>query len=204
MTKDARPTQSQLKHQAILDAAAAEFRAHGFQGTSMDRISERAQVSKRTVYNHFPSKDDLFRAILSDVWTRGIAVSDIPFRSDAGLEDQLTEIARAEIDYLSKEESLELARALMVATMQAPELASSTLEELLELDVGIVAWVRAATEHGALSVADPEMAGHQFKALIKAFAFWPQVMLGQPPLSQDEADAVIASAIEVFLAAYRA
>ena len=203
MTKDARPTQSQLKHQAILDAAAAEFRAHGFQGTSMDRISERAQVSKRTVYNHFPSKDDLFRAILSDVWTRGIAVSDIPFRSDAGLEDQLTEIARAEIDYLSKEESLELARALMVATMQAPELASSTLEELLELDVGIVAWVRAATEHGALSVADPEMAGHQFKALIKAFAFWPQAMLGQPPLSQDEADAVIASAIEVFLAAYK-
>ena len=92
----------------------------------------------------------------------------------------------------------------MVATMQAPELASSTLEELLELDVGVVAWVRAAAEHGALSVADPEMAGHQFKALIKAFAFWPQAMLGQPPLSQDEAEAVIASAIEVFLAAYRA
>jgi len=203
MTKDARPTQSQLKHQAILDAAAAEFRACGFQGTSMDRISERASVSKRTVYNHFPSKDDLFRAILSDVWTRGLAVTDFPFRGDASLEDQLTEIARAEIDYLSNEESLELARALMVATMQAPELASSTLEELLELDVGIVAWVKAAAEHGALSVTDPEMAGHQFKALIKAFAFWPQVMMGQPPLSGSEADAVIASAIKVFLAAYR-
>ncbi len=203
MAKEAKFTQSQRKHQAILDSAAAEFRTRGYNCTSMDRISERAGVSKRTVYNHFPSKDDLFRAILNDVWTRGLAVTDIPFRSDASLEDQLTEIALAEIDFLSNEESLELARALVVAAMQAPELASSTLEELLELDTGIAAWVRAAGEHGVLSVGDPEMAGHQFKALIKAFAFWPQVMMGQPPLGRTEAETVISSAVRVFLAAYR-
>ena len=63
--------------------------------------------------------------------------------------------------------------------------------------------VRAAADHGALSVTDPEMAGHQFKALIKAFAFWPQVMMGQPPLKKSESEEVIASAIEVFLAAYQ-
>ena len=204
MTKDQTPTRSQLKHQAILEAAAAEFRAHGFQGTSMDRISERAQVSKRTVYNHFPSKDDLFRAILSDVWTSGLAATDIPFRSEVGLEDQLIEIARAEMKYLAQEEFFELARALMAASMQAPELAAPTIEELMKLDTGVVAWVRAANEHGALSVTDAEMAGHQFKALIKAFAFWPQVMMGRPPLSEVEAKAVISSAIDVFLAAYRA
>ena len=55
-----------------------------------------------------------------------------------------------------------------------------------------------------LSVNDPEVAGHHFKALVKAFAFWPQLMMGQPPLSGAEADAVIASAIRVFLAAYKA
>jgi TetR/AcrR family transcriptional regulator of autoinduction and epiphytic fitness len=204
MTKESKPTQSQLKHQAILEAAAVEFRNHGFQGTSMDRIAERAQVSKRTVYNHFPSKDDLFRAILTDVWTRGVAVSNIPYRAEDSLEEQLAEIAGAEIDYFANQEALELARALMAATLQAPELAAPVLEELLEMDTGIVKWVRAATEHGALREADPEMAGHQFKALIKAFAFWPQMMMGQPPLSGPEADAVIASAVEVFLAAYRA
>ena len=51
---------------------------------------------------------------------------------------------------------------------------------------------------------NPEMAGHQFKALIKTFAFWPQVMMGQPPLSRDESEAVIASAIDVFLSADKA
>ena len=52
------------KRDAIVVAAIAEFREHGFAGTSMDRIAAAAEVSKRTVYNHFPSKDDLFAEIL--------------------------------------------------------------------------------------------------------------------------------------------
>jgi TetR/AcrR family transcriptional regulator of autoinduction and epiphytic fitness len=77
------------------------------------------------------------------------------------------------------------------------------LVELL-LFLHYTVWVRAAAEHGALSVADAEMAGHQFKALIKDFAFWPQMVMGQPPLSEGDTEAVISSAIRVFLAAYRA
>jgi len=55
-----------------------------------------------------------------------------------------------------------------------------------------------------LGVTDAEMAGQQFMALIKLLAFWPQIMTGQPPLSAEQAEAVIASAIEVFLSAYGA
>ena len=104
----------------------------------------------------------------------------------------------------SADEFLELARALIAAVTQTPELAGSVLEELGQRDLGIVAWVRAASEHGSLAVDDAEMAGQQFLALIKAFAFWPQVMKGRPPLSASEAEAVVASAIRVFLAGYRA
>jgi TetR/AcrR family transcriptional regulator of autoinduction and epiphytic fitness len=43
------------KRGQILDAAVAEFQERGFAGASMDRIAERANVSKRTVYNHFDS-----------------------------------------------------------------------------------------------------------------------------------------------------
>ncbi|MET0129737.1 MAG: helix-turn-helix domain-containing protein, partial [Stenotrophomonas chelatiphaga] len=65
MTLPDRPTRlTDRKRAAILDAAVAEFRAFGFAGTSMDRIAATAEVSKRTVYNHFASKDELFTAIL--------------------------------------------------------------------------------------------------------------------------------------------
>ncbi|MCF5632840.1 TetR family transcriptional regulator, partial [Pseudomonas syringae] len=46
------------KREAIVLAAIAEFGDRGFEITSMDRIAARAEVSKRTVYNHFPSKEE--------------------------------------------------------------------------------------------------------------------------------------------------
>ena len=62
-----RPAPARLtdrKRAAILDAAEAEFRQAGYEATSMDRIAASAGVSKRTVYNHFPSKEVLFAQIL--------------------------------------------------------------------------------------------------------------------------------------------
>ena len=47
-----------------MQAAIDEFRGNGFEATSMDRIAATAGVSKRTVYNHFPSKEALFAEIL--------------------------------------------------------------------------------------------------------------------------------------------
>jgi TetR/AcrR family transcriptional regulator of autoinduction and epiphytic fitness len=44
------------KREAIIQAAIAEFRANGFDITSMDKIAATAGVSKRTVYNHFPAR----------------------------------------------------------------------------------------------------------------------------------------------------
>ena len=43
----------------ILDAAESLFYREGIHATGVERIAEEAQVSKRTLYRHFPSKNDL-------------------------------------------------------------------------------------------------------------------------------------------------
>ena len=43
----------------ILDAAERLFYREGIHATGVERIAEEAQVSKRTLYRHFPSKNDL-------------------------------------------------------------------------------------------------------------------------------------------------
>jgi AcrR family transcriptional regulator len=48
----------------VLDAALALFLERGYDGTSMVAIAEAAGVSKPVVYACFPSKDELFRALL--------------------------------------------------------------------------------------------------------------------------------------------
>jgi AcrR family transcriptional regulator len=50
----------------LLDAARDVFVAQGYHATAMDTIAERAGVSKPVLYRHFPSKLDLYLALLDD------------------------------------------------------------------------------------------------------------------------------------------
>jgi AcrR family transcriptional regulator len=45
---------------AILDAARSKFDRFGFKKTTVDEIAREARISKRTIYEHFKDKEDLF------------------------------------------------------------------------------------------------------------------------------------------------
>lgn len=51
----------------LVDAALTVFSAEGFQGATMDSVAAEAGVTKPVLYQHFPSKRDLFRGLLHDV-----------------------------------------------------------------------------------------------------------------------------------------
>jgi len=48
------------RREAIFSAAVKCFNKNGYYKTSMDMIAERAKMTKRGVYYHFKSKDELF------------------------------------------------------------------------------------------------------------------------------------------------
>ena len=48
----------------LLEAALEVFTAAGYHAAAMDEIADRAQVSKPVLYQHFPSKLDLYLAVL--------------------------------------------------------------------------------------------------------------------------------------------
>ena len=49
----------------LLVAARDVFAAHGYHAAAMDDIAERAGVSKPVLYQHFPGKLELYRALLT-------------------------------------------------------------------------------------------------------------------------------------------
>src|ERR1041384_5541097 len=49
----------------LIDTAISLFNRHGFHATGVDRIVAVAKVAKKTLYAHFPSKEDLILAALS-------------------------------------------------------------------------------------------------------------------------------------------
>jgi AcrR family transcriptional regulator len=54
--------------QVILAAAVAEFARHGKAGARMERIADAAQINKRLIYYYFQSKEQLFLAVLEQVY----------------------------------------------------------------------------------------------------------------------------------------
>ena len=50
--------------QRIVETAERLFYAEGIRAVGIDRIIAEAEVAKMTLYNHFPSKDDLILAVL--------------------------------------------------------------------------------------------------------------------------------------------
>ena len=57
----------------IIDSAAGAFLTAGFDGTSMDDVSEAAGVSRLLVYRIFDTKEHLYRAVLASVTDEFIA-----------------------------------------------------------------------------------------------------------------------------------
>ncbi|NIA52270.1 TetR/AcrR family transcriptional regulator [Massilia sp. TW-1] len=59
-----RPANEALR-QTIVDAAGELFVELGFQGTTMDKVAQRAKISKLSIYRHFENKEALFSASMA-------------------------------------------------------------------------------------------------------------------------------------------
>jgi AcrR family transcriptional regulator len=71
------PRDSTATKTRILEAATAEFAAHGLAGARVDRLAERAGANKQLIYAYFGSKEGLFDATMSVHIQR--LLDDVPF-----------------------------------------------------------------------------------------------------------------------------
>jgi len=82
--------------QRILDAAYGLFWRQGFVRVSMDQIAERANVTKRTLYQRFRSKDDLIAAALarsSELAIDRLEKFQLPANRDAMIDSCFAQLA---------------------------------------------------------------------------------------------------------------
>ena len=190
------------KRGQIIDAAVVEFRENGFSGASMDRISARADVSKRTVYNHFESKDVLFRAILDIMGERANRAFDIAYVPGKPIYDQLIDLGWAEGVLLTDPDFMKLARMVVGETMRDPVLATEMNQKMARIAV-FREFIEAAAKDGALNVPDLDRATDQFLGLIKAEGFWPVIFTGEI-VDRTRMTAIIEATVRMFLKEYAA
>ena len=59
----------------ILKAACTEFSENGYDSTKMEQIAKRVGIGKSTIYEYFPSKNELLKA--SCEWIFGTILCDV-------------------------------------------------------------------------------------------------------------------------------
>lgn len=188
------------KHTQIIEAAVVEFQENGFAYASMDRISSRACVSKRTLYKHFESKENLFRSIVMELSGRLEGMQDIRYVPGRDVRAQLLDLAWAEGRILLRPDVMAMARMIISETLRNPVLAEEA-QGKLDKTATFVSMLRDAAADGQLDVPDAETAGQEFIGLIKAKAFWPMMFSGSV-VSEDEMALIVESAVDMMMSRY--
>ncbi|WP_170560806.1 TetR/AcrR family transcriptional regulator [Ruegeria atlantica] len=193
-------TPNASKHAQIIEAAVVEFQEKGFAAASMDRISAQAEVSKRTLYKYFESKENLFRSIVLELSNRFAAVRDVRYEKGRDIREQLTDLAWAEGRVLMLPEVMAMARMVISETLRNPDLAAAAQGKLDKTAI-FIEMLKDAAEDGQLRIENPEQAGQEFIGLIKSRAFWPMVFTGNV-LNEAEMTATIESSVDMILSRY--
>lgn len=190
------------KRQDILDAALVEFGDIGFAAARINRIAELASVSKRTLYNHFESKEALFDAIIDKLIADGGCLQVGEYDPDSPVEEQLRKAAEAYVPFIEDGTYLALARVVTSEFVRDPKLSRRMFERDEMQKNPFADLIKEAMDAGKLREADSVYAATQFMSNIKAFLYWPRLMIGADMPPKEQVDQIISDAVTMFMALY--
>ena len=130
---DTRRRRKAERPQEILEAAFLEFSRHGYATTTLDRIAERAGVTKGTIYVYFENKEHLFISMVREITKASLdTVHEMFERHDGSTADLL----RAQFSFIYQhivedKRRREVVRMLIAEAPRFPELADRYHEEIL-------------------------------------------------------------------------
>ena len=190
---------TEKKRENIINAAIEEFREQGFLGAKTTSIAKRANVSSRTLYNHFESKEALFEAISEIMIERNWSMEPVPYDPQRDLADQLKDALWRYVGVITEETAIGLNRMVMSELIRDLDRSRQFFAETETHNYPITRLISEAMDAGAIRKADPALATSQLLALTKNFFFWPEFFLGESPTPKTVMDDCVA----MFLAHYK-
>ncbi|EQA99046.1 AcrR family transcriptional regulator [Sphingobium wenxiniae] len=191
------------RRDAILNVAAHYFLENGYAGTTMSGIAATLGGSKGTLWNHFPSKEELFASVLEQV-TATYRAHLYEILDPCG--DLVTTLHRVCVSLLQKvtsPEAISLHRLVMSEAGRFPEMGRIFYERAPRLTRGLIAdFLAGAMERGQLRKDDPQAASRVLTALVTSGCH-QQMLVGR--ISAATLDMIAAEAdfaVGIFMRAY--
>jgi AcrR family transcriptional regulator len=179
---------SETLDQHILAIASRLFIENGYAGTSIEQIAAAAGAGKQTIYRRYESKEDLFKAAITDLGEMLLRSAAIAEASSADPLTSLRETCRAWLDIATMPEAIAINRVLIADAYRFPSLADYVRDRVAEpFHVVILRLIRSAREAGQIrSDLDDELTSRVLSGLLTGWTL-NQALLGRVWLA-DEVD----------------
>ena len=186
------------RRQRLCEVAASVFLRDGYAAASMDEVARLAAMSKRTLYQVFPSKAALFEAT--------IAAALVPVTLDTDLEREpdlrraLTGILVAAAEHLLHERQIGIFRLAIGERHCSPELAAATLRVLTSRGSrALERRLAAEAAAGRLALASPVGAARMLYGMVLGSAQLRLLLGVREPPTRAEITALAQDAVALFL-----
>lgn len=187
------------RRKAFVDAGRSAFLSQGYAGTVMSSIASRVGGSKTTLWSYFPSKEELFTAVVDDIVEQYGEALLIEMPLDEEMIVVMRRYAVVLMMTLLSQPILALFRLVAGEAERFPHLAAQFYARGPKPGKArLAAYLDQKMEQGMMRRGDPEVAGQQFVALCQAGVYQKAVLglAGGASLEQIEED--IDAALDCF------
>jgi len=201
-----RPTkeQAEARQAALLDCAMKHFLDKGFEQTTLEAIAADMNMTKRTIYARYPSKEDLFHAALRRcVEQNAVPLADIEAARTRDLAETLINIAKQRINLVSTAKGLALQRLIETESFRFPDIFGMTFDIYSKPTVMFLKRLfEEETAAGSLNLREPELAATTFMSMVVGGPV--RFITSGNPLTDADLDKRVAFAVNLFLEGARA
>jgi AcrR family transcriptional regulator len=157
---------SEETRERILKVSLEAFAENGYDATGVAEICQRAQVSKGAFYYHFPSKQDVFLALMGH-WLSGLDTQLDMARAGAETipEEFLQMAGMARLVFEAAEDQLPIFLEFWAKASRDPGIWKATIAPYRRYRDYFVRMFEAGIEEGTIRPIDPQKAAYALVAL---------------------------------------
>ncbi|AHL34924.1 TetR family transcriptional regulator [Pseudomonas brassicacearum] len=201
-TRRGRPANEALG-QTIVDAAGELFAELGFQATTMDKVAQRAKISKLSIYRHFENKEALFSAAIA-AHCQQFAPQTLIEGVGGSAADQLMAVGTSLLRTLLSPDVRSVEAMIVAANTNQKSLSKLHYEAGPAYVIAqIEALLRQLHAKAVLNVPDPLGSARLFAALFKGSDLLMIARFDEARAEDDnEIESYCRSAVAMFIAAH--
>ena len=184
----------------ILSAATKLFLSDGYGETSIDAIVEKSGGSKATLYSYYPTKADLFRAVVDSI----VTTQEGPeLGSLENVRETLVTFSEHRLRIVFSSNHRALMRLIISERDRFPDIARMYYEQgPLHSHMVLRDYFEILIERGVLDIRSADEACEFFRGMLLHQLYIEQLYLGASPLSVEELGVKARHVVDRFLEAY--